>query len=332
MTGTDAVRTDRHPLTADGSVELAVVERSGFDESRHIGAGVVVDADGRVVDAVGDVAASVYPRSTMKPFQAIAIRRAGASFAAEELVLTTASHAGTPAHQAIAEHMLGRFDHVEEDLGCPPDMPFDRETARRMPGPRRLAMNCSGKHAGMLGACRINGWDASTYLEIGHPMQQAVVRTVEEFTGEQVDVVGTDGCGAPVFPLTLHGLAKGIARVVGPDDPAGVALTDAVLAHPWAIDGVGRANTTTIERLGILAKLGTEGVMVMGVRGAGAVAVKVLDGSQRAGTLTALTLLARAGFVPADEVRAVIAATSDTVLGGGTPVGRVRVGSGLARS
>jgi L-asparaginase II len=329
MTGSDTVRTDRHPLTADGSVELAVLERSGFDESRHLGAGVVVDADGAVLEAVGDVAASIYPRSTMKPFQAVAIRRAGALFADEELVLSTSSHAGTPAHQALALRMLERFDHVEEDLGCPPDMPFDRETARSMPGPRRLAMNCSGKHAGMLAACRVNGWDERDYLDVAHPMQQLVVQAVEDFTGESVDLVGTDGCGAPVVPLTLRGLARGIAGIVGPADPDAVALTDAVMAHPWAIDGVGRANTVTIERLGVLAKLGAEGVMVMGVRGAGAVAVKVLDGSGRAGTLAALTLLARAGFVDADAVAEVLDATVERVLGGGLPVGRLRPGSGL---
>jgi L-asparaginase II len=329
MTVSPEVRSDRHPLTADGSVELAVLERSGFDESRHVGAGVVVDATGTVIDSVGDVTASIYPRSTMKPFQALAVRRAGALFSDEELVLTTASHAGTAAHQALALHMLESFDHVEADLGCPPDMPFDRGTARTMDGPRRLAMNCSGKHAGMLAACRVNGWDEATYLDIEHPLQQRVRTVVEEYTHETVDLVGTDGCGAPVFPLTLTGLARGFAGVVARADDDSAALTDAVLAHPWAIDGVGRANTVTIERLQVLAKLGAEGVMVMGLPGGAAVAVKVLDGSQRAGTLAALALLERNGLVASDGVAEVLEATGERVLGGGLPVGAVRVGAGL---
>lgn len=329
MTVSPEVRSDRHPLTADGSVELAVLERSGFDESRHVGAGVVVDASGTVIDSVGDATASIYPRSTMKPFQALAVRRAGALFSDEELVLTTASHAGTAAHQALALHMLESFDHVEADLGCPPDMPFDRGTARTMDGPRRLAMNCSGKHAGMLAACRVNGWDEATYLDIEHPLQQRVRAVVEEYTHETVDLVGTDGCGAPVFPLTLTGLARGFAGVVARADDDSAALTDAVLAHPWAIDGVGRANTVTIERLQVLAKLGAEGVMVMGLPGGAAVAVKVLDGSQRAGTLAALALLERNGLVASDGVAEVLEATGERVLGGGVPVGAVRVGAGL---
>ncbi|WFR66296.1 asparaginase [Curtobacterium flaccumfaciens] len=61
MTVSSDVRTDRHPLTADGSVELAVLDRNGFDESRHVGAGVVVAADGTVIDSVGDAQASIYP-------------------------------------------------------------------------------------------------------------------------------------------------------------------------------------------------------------------------------------------------------------------------------
>jgi L-asparaginase II len=329
MTVSPGVRTDRHPLTADGSVELAVLERSGFDESRHVGAGVVVDAAGTVIDSVGDGTASIYPRSTMKPFQALAVRGAGALFSDEELVLTTASHAGTAAHQALALHMLESFDHVEADLGCPPDMPFDRATARTMDGPRRLAMNCSGKHAGMLAACRVNGWDEATYLDVDHPLQRRVRSVVEEYTHETVDLVGTDGCGAPVFPLTLSGLARGFAGVVARGDDDSAALTDAVLAHPWAIDGVGRANTVTIERLHVLAKLGAEGVMVMGLPGGAAVAVKVLDGSQRAGTLAALALLERNGLVEAAGVADVLAATGEHVLGGGVPVGAVRVGAGL---
>ncbi|WIA98773.1 asparaginase [Curtobacterium sp. MCBA15_012] len=323
------VRTDRHPLTAEGSVELAVLDRNGFDESRHLGAGVVVAADGTVLDRVGDPSASIWPRSTMKPFQALAIRAAGADFSDEELVLTTASHAGTAAHQALALHMLESFDHVEADLGCPPDMPFDRATGRTMTEPRRLAMNCSGKHAGMLAACRVNGWDEASYLDPSHSLQRRVRDVVEAYTGEVVDVVGTDGCGAPVFPLTLTGLARGIAGVTARSDSDSAALVDAVLDHPWAIDGVGRANTVAIERLGVLAKFGAEGVMVMGLPGGPAVAVKTLDGSQRAGTLAALTLLQRNGLVDEAGVADVMAATGEQVLGGGVPVGAVRAGSGL---
>ncbi|WP_066519411.1 asparaginase [Curtobacterium ammoniigenes] len=328
MTGSSFDR-DRHPLSVEGSVELAVVRRSGFDESRHIGAGVVVDLDGTPVLHAGDIDASIYPRSTMKPFQAIATMRLGAGFHGLELVLSTASHAGTPAHQQVVRTMLDRFGFAEDDLGCPTDFPFDRATARVMSEPRRLTMNCSGKHAAMLAACAAQGWPTDNYLDTQHPLQVAIRATVSEYTGEEIDTVGVDGCGAPVFPTTLRGLARGIARVVSGADPDGAALTAAILEHAWAIDGPGRANTRTIERLGIVAKLGAEGVMVMGVPGRGAVAVKVLDGGGRAGSIVALRLLTVAGMIDEEAAAAAADELRERTLGGGVPVGAIEVSEQL---
>lgn len=319
----------RHPLDIDGSVEVAVLERSGFDESRHYGAGVVVDAEGHILCSIGDAKASVYPRSTMKPFQALAIRQAGARFEGAEYALSSASHVATPRHVELVESMLQRFGNAPSDLGCPPAFPIDHASARAAAESTALAMECSGKHAGMLGACRVNDWDVASYLDPAHPMQQAVAAGFADATGEPVDLVGVDGCGTPVFPVTLHGLARGIARIVTDADADSREFVAAVLENPWAIDGEGYPNATVIEQLGIVAKLGTEGVMVMGVPGKGAVAVKVLDGSLRAGSLTALTLLAGEGLVDADRAQVVIDAVTPAVNGRGHAVGRIRRGAGL---
>ncbi|MBM9468859.1 asparaginase [Nakamurella leprariae] len=319
----------RRPLTADGAVELAVVERSGFDESRHLGAGLVVDATGAVVRGVGDVGASIYPRSSLKPFQALAVRRAGARFEGEQLVLTLASHAGTPRHQDAVRAMLAAHGNTPDDLGCPPALPLDPTAAHAATAPTRVAMECSGKHAGMLGACRVNGWDPGAYLDPAHPLQRAVVATVEAATAEIVDHIGVDGCGTPVVPVTLHGLARAAAGLVSTDDPDARDLVDAVLAHPWAVDGPGRPNAVTIERLGIVAKLGAEGVMLMGVPGRAGLALKVLDGNLRAATLAALELLATTGLVDPAAARRVVDAVIPPVTGAGRAVGRIRPGAGL---
>ncbi|MCU1527500.1 MAG: hypothetical protein JWP75_1263, partial [Frondihabitans sp.] len=187
----DHVETSsRHPLDVNGSRELAVLERSGFAESRHIGAAAVVAADGRVLRSVGDVSASIYPRSCLKPFQALAVLRSGARLEGPEAVLAMASHAGTAAHQAVVNGMLARAGAAEDDLLCPVDWPFDRETARLAPAKRKLFMNCSGKHAGFLLACAHHGWDASRYDNLDHPLQLAVRETVSEYTGELIDHAG----------------------------------------------------------------------------------------------------------------------------------------------
>lgn len=323
----------RHPLEVAGSVELAVLTRSGMVESRHIGAAAVVDADGTLVRSLGDASASIYPRSCMKPFQALTVLRSGVSLDGPQAVLATASHAGTERHQRVVLDMLARIDATEADLLCPVDWPFDRETARAAAEPRRLTMNCSGKHAGFLLACAENGWDPARYDDLDHPLQAAVRATVEDSLGEHVDQIGIDGCGAPVFALTLAGLAGGIGRLVHSAttnaDPDAGHLARAVFSDAWAIDGPGRANTVTIDELGVFAKLGTEGVMVMGTRAGLGVAVKVLDGNLRAGTLTALHLLVAEGAVDAAAAQRVLDRILDPVLGAGHPVGAVLPGAGL---
>jgi L-asparaginase II len=328
-----SVAGTRRPLTADGSVELAVLVRSGLEESRHLGAGVVVSPDGAVLRSVGDVGASIYPRSCLKPLQALTVLRAGVDLQGPQAVLSTASHAGTPAHLEVVEAMLARGDHDEHDLLCPADWPGDRRSARLLDGPRRAAMNCSGKHAAFLLACDHRGWDPTTYTDVDHPLQAAVRETVAEFTGEVVDHAGTDGCGAPVFATTVTGLARAVARVAGSAgevrDPDAGHLVRSVLADAWAIDGPGRDNTVTIDELGVFAKLGAEGVMVMGTTDGVGVAVKVLDGNVRAGTLVALHLLVEQGAVEQSAADRVTTQTLEKVLGGGVPVGSLRLSGEL---
>jgi len=319
---------DAPSLTVADSVELAVLERSGMIESRHLGVAVVVNPSGSVIRQLGNPSALIYPRSTMKPMQAIAARRAGVDLAGEALVLSTASHAGTPEHIRVVRGILNLADLPEEALGCPADWPGDSASRSALVAEGGTAsavyMNCSGKHAAFLLACALNEWPIENYLSPTHPLQVAVREVVEEFTGEPILHSGVDGCGAPVHAMSLTGLARAIGRVCGGTDPDAAALSSAILENPWAIDGPGRANTVTIETLGIVAKLGAEGVMVMGAADGTAVAVKILDGSLRAATLVALELLVDAGIVPRAGANAVLAQTLESVLGAGLPVGEIR--------
>lgn len=318
-----------HALTVNGSVELASIDRNGLVESRHIGAAVVVRADGTVIASHGDTAATIFPRSTLKPFQAIAALRAGADLAGAELVLATASHCGSHRHTDVVDGMLAH-DHLSaDDLGCPPQWPLGySEKAERIAegqAAARITMNCSGKHAAFLRACVTNGWDTATYLDPAHPLQQRIRATVEEFTGATELWPAVDGCGAPLYGMSLTALATGIARVTGNTDPAAQRLFDAVLANPWGIDGEGRDNTRVIESLGALAKLGAEGVVVVGMPSGVAVAVKCLDGSQRPTTAVALTLLARHGEITEAQAEALISELADPITGGDAIVGSLTV-------
>jgi len=156
-------------LDASGCIELARLVRSGLTESRHLGAAAVVDARGSVLRALGDTTALIYPRSTLKPLQAIAVLRAGAPLEGAQIVLATASHAGSEEHLVVVRSILGRAGLTPEDLQCPVDWPLSREAAndlvRADKRPNRLHMNCSGKHAAFLLASVTNGWSTDDYLD-----------------------------------------------------------------------------------------------------------------------------------------------------------------------
>ena len=86
---------------------LVEVIRGAQVESRHRGAVAVVDADGRLVLALGDVGAPVFPRSAVKALQALVLMETGAAdlfaFCDEELALACSSHdGGEPGHVAAS--------------------------------------------------------------------------------------------------------------------------------------------------------------------------------------------------------------------------------------
>jgi L-asparaginase II len=316
-------------LDLAGTVELARVERSGMIESRHLGAAALVDRSGSVVRSLGNADSLVYPRSTLKPIQALTSLEAGAPLVGVQIAIAAASHAGSPEHVAVIRGILDAAGLDETALQCPVDWPLDSRfrSALQRDGtePSRLTMNCSGKHAAFLSASVANGWSIDDYLDLAHPVQVMVRNNVEKLAGEAIEHSGVDGCGAPVHALTLAGLARATGRITGATSGAALRLSTAIRKDPWAIDGHGRANTVVIEQLGLIAKLGAEGVLVMGAPNGSAVAVKILDGSLRAATLVALELLIRQGLVSRDAARPVLEATTERVLGGGHPVGALLV-------
>ena len=182
---------------------LAEVVRSGFAESRHRGALVVLGPGGDVALAAGDVTAPMFPRSASKPLQAAGMLRAGLRLDGPLVALAAASHAGEPFHIAGVRDILAGAGLAEDDLRCPPGLPLDdlvRYQYLRGGGQADpIHMNCSGKHAAMLATCAAAGWPAASYLQPGHPLQLRLRDTVERQSGETVTAMGMDGCGAPLF-------------------------------------------------------------------------------------------------------------------------------------
>lgn len=322
-------------LTVASAVELAVVERSGFVESRHAGAAIVLDPVGSVQLSLGDVETPILPRSSLKPLQALGCLTAGAPLEGERLALATASHAGTDRHIAVVRDILDAAGLDESHLGCPAAWPTDTATrdelVRELGQPQRIRMNCSGKHAAMLLTCVTNGWDTESYLDPGHPLQAHIREVIERLTGAKITATAIDGCGAPVHAMSLSALARAVHRVGTSSERSPFALhrsagtlVRAVREHPWAIDGPDRPDTIAIERLGVFAKGGAEGVMIMVAPNGTTAAVKVLDGNGRATTAIALALLERVGALTPGDVAQTLAQLPLTVLGGGRDVGLIR--------
>ena len=312
-------------LTVDDTVQLAVLERSRMIESRHLGAAVVLAPDGSELRRLGNPDALIYPRSTLKPMQAVTVLRSGVTLTDEQLVLASASHTGSRRHQDVAASTLSAYGLSTDDLRCPPDWPADSDARRAADAPTRLAMNCSGKHASFLAACVVNGWPLESYLEHDHPLQARIRETVVEFTGLELAHEGTDGCGAPVFAMSLTSLATAIQRVVtatSTSDPHSHALVSAIRAHAWGLDMPQVAEA--MDALGIIAKRGAEGVLIAATPDGTTVTLKILDGSIRPLLPVGLSLLADAGAIDADAAAAVLASTTEKVLGRGLPVGELR--------
>lgn len=326
-------------FTADDAVELAVIERSGFIESRHLGSAVVMAGDGSVVTELGDIRTPVFARSTLKPFQALASMQAGVPLRGTQVALACASHTGSLDHMDVVEGMLHAAGLREEDLLCPAEWPTDENARawliRSGRGKSRLAYNCSGKHAAFLWACVENGWDRRSYLEPNHPLQHRVRTTIEEYAEELIAHLGIDGCGSPVAALSLRGLARAFSRLAkSPGDPSSNAraatVATSMLDYPWAVQGRDQANTIVMEELGILAKVGAEGLLVLSTPQGATAAVKVLDGNIRATTLVGLTMLAAADAVDVADVARVLERVVEPVMGGGRQVGRIRLGRAVS--
>jgi L-asparaginase II len=267
---------------------LAEVIRSGFVEGHHRGSLVLLDADGAVDFALGEVTAPVFPRSANKPMQAEALLRAGLDLDGELLALAAASHSGETFHLDGVRKILASADLDEGALQTPPDLPLDPTEAEHwlQGGGTRdpLLMNCSGKHAAMLAVCVRNGWPLESYLDLSHPLQQLVLEVVRDASGESVDHIGIDGCGAPLMALSLTGLARAFrSYVLAEPGTARRQVADAMRAHPQYVAGTRRPDTWLMREVpGTLSKMGAEAVQAVALADGRALAFKIDDGAGRA--------------------------------------------------
>lgn len=290
---------------------LVEAVRGKLIESWHHGAFAVVDSAGRTVCALGDVERPVFPRSAVKPFQAIPLITTGAASAygltASELTVACASHAGEPVHVGAVRAMLGKAGLDESALRCGAHAPLSEDAFEALAAcggiPTPLYNNCSGKHAGMLLASEHMGWPLDSYTSVDHPLQIHIKALMERLCETRLDIdkCAVDGCSAPTWAMPLKSLALGFARF-GKPDSLSPELADACrelredCAHfPLMAAGTGRLATRILSAFGeeIFIKTGAEGVYAgcLPAEGVG-FAIKIDDGARRAAELVTIQLLA----------------------------------------
>jgi len=303
------------PSTDASSADPVLVEVTRGDavESVHRGVFVVVDTEGRVVLSAGDPERAVFPRSAIKPLQALALVESGAADAEDvsghEMALACASHSGEEAHVTAVGAWLDRLGLSETDLECGAHPPFDEQAQHALlaasRAPDRRHNNCSGKHTGFLTLARHLKAETAGYVGFGHPVQQSILGILEQMSGLD-DLAaaprGIDGCGIPTIQMPLGNLALAMARFGSPDDEperrqqACARIRSAMAAHPHAVAGTGRACTRVLCRLGetALVKTGAEGVYCGAFPTLGlGLALKCDDGAGRAAEVMLMRLLQR---------------------------------------
>ena len=285
-------------------------------ESWHRVSYAVADAAGALRHAVGDSARPIFPRSAVKPLQALVLLESGAAgrfrVSQAELALACASHGGETRHALLVRRWLARLGLDPTALECGVHPPSHAPSAERLlaagQAPEPTHNNCSGKHAAMLTVARHIGAALTGYIAAEHPVQRLVAAALAEMAGvAALPEPATDGCGIPTYPLTLAQLATAMARLADPQalSPARRAacreICRAMSAHPKLVAGSGRPCTTIMTAApAVVVKTGAEGVYAAALPELGlGLALKVEDGAGRAAPVALVALLAALGALPA---------------------------------
>jgi len=311
-------------------VPLVEVTRGDIVESVHYGAFCVLDREGHLLAHAGNPDFVTYPRSSLKPFQALAlIERGGVKhfdLSVEEISIMCGSHAGTALHTSVLEGMHHKIGTHEDDLRCGVHWPYDKNTREAMllagQSPTVFHHNCSGKHTGMLALAKLLNVPLEDYLNLQHPVQDVIRDTVGEIMGMSPAEmpVGIDGCSAPVYGITMVKMAQAVATLA---DPTGLEpprkgacdlITSSMTRNPVMVAGPGQFDTDlmSVAKGKVYSKGGAEGYLIIGVLpgviqlgspGIG-IAIKISDGDARgrARSCVGLTILKAMGVLDDEDL------------------------------
>ena len=328
------------PHAAGPAAPLAEIWRGPFLESIHLGHAVVCDARGDIVESWGDPGAVVLPRSSAKMIQALPLIESGAATAhnlkPHHLALACASHNAARIHIDPVSDWLAAIGCTDDDYFCGPQMPRDTDVhdalIREGGTVCRIHNNCSGKHTGFLTLTKHLG-AGPDYVDPDHPVQRACLEAFERMTDETSPGHGIDGCSAPNYASTLHGMARAMARfATAGEGSAAFNLTRAMATYPELVAGEGRACTRLMRAMDhkVAIKTGAEGffVAILPEQRLG-IALKVADGATRAAECAIAQLLIRHGALDRFHTEAVAFTNGSITNWDGKETGYMRAAPGL---
>lgn len=301
-------------------VRIAEVWRGSIVESVHFGVAVIANGRGEIIEGWGDPGLVTYPRSALKPVQAIALVESGAAKAWDltprHIALACGSHRGEPFHTELAERWLASLGLNENALACGADAPADPSTAlaaARDGLPKRRVYNyCSGKHCGFLTVALHRGWPVDGYSHLEHPVQQLYLDALSEIADCDARALpfGIDGCTLPAAALSVGEFAKLMARfadarVVSPQRrSAMLAIHDAMRANPEYVSGSKQPGVelARVTKGRLVMKTGAEGFIAAYAPGQGlGIALKIVDGEARARVPALIALMSAARLLDERE-------------------------------
>ena len=294
---------------------LCKIHRGDFIESIHVAYAVIVDEKGEIVYSSGDPHYLTCVRSTLKPFQASAAVKEGATkavgFTPVEIALMCASHNGEDIHVNTAKSMLDKIGYNTSYYECGTHFPYDNESKIKLihneENPSALHNNCSGKHAGMLCLAKYLQVDPKGYTDPDHQVQQLIMKQVKRFSELDEFPLATDGCSAPVPFLPLFNIALMYQKFASGNYDELNTLFDAVTSNPYLIAGKNRFDTDFIEAMDgkAVTKVGGEAVRGLGIRSGNGdvfgIALKVLDGNQRCSPIATMAVLGELDLLTKDQ-------------------------------
>ena len=281
-------KTLKHITCGEPLIEIV---RNNTVESIHSGHLIILDSKGKSILSLGKSDFIMYPRSAIKAIQASGMVRNGLGSIFDDdsndelLALVCSSHIGSQEHQNNVKRILAKVGLNEAALQNTPFLPMITDEAfnsNMKIEPTSLAAPCSGKHAGMIATAKINNLDITTYKDPNHPVQIACKKELEMLSGELITNIAVDGCGAPLFGITLKGLSRAIHNLMISQDPVHQRVVNACKSFPIMVSGTGTLPTVSMQSVpGLFMKSGAEAVVVAGLPSGETIVWKMSDGIDR---------------------------------------------------